>query len=270
MRKFKNQEGYFQDPVSKRWKAKRANRGNNIDSPLTIPPLKTINHDSMESIIMAFAPGDIQESMELATFAHEGDMRKNLRMGVKDPYIAHPMRNTVRALTWVQGRMDDDMVMDISHACLLHDVVEDAPERVQEFYGSTDDPIDLIEDNFGRNVAQAVQGVSNPPHTATTKEEKNRLYLEHLQGVLPYDDVALVVKCSDLWDNAGSLMYAPPSMAQSLSIKYLPVISMTIPLVRELGNEVMDERMSRLEKVAMKLSQGRQDELLRELGHKGV
>lgn len=261
--RFKNQEGYYFDHVKRRW-VKRGGGVKRIDFPMTIPPLKTINHDSMESIIRAFAPGDVQESVDLATFAHEGAVRKNLRLGVKDPYIAHPLRNTVRALTWVQGRMDDDVVLDISHACLLHDVVEDAPERVQEFYHCYDDPIDIIADRFGDNVAHAVDAVSNPVNNATTREEKNGMYVEHLGSVLPHDDIAVVVKCSDLWDNAGSLVYADDSMAQNLSVKYLPVISMTIPLVEKMGNEVMVERMVRLQDMALRMSQGGRKELLEE------
>lgn len=229
--RFKGNPGYYLDPEVSRYRrvAPRAKSG---DAPAPapystyIPELKTMSHKALAKAIEGAVGGDVEKSLALATYAHEGAWRKQLRFGTRDPYIVHPMRNALRATVWTKGRWPDDRVRSLAHACLLHDVVEDAPERVQDFYGECADPVDILEDKFTYDVSSAVAAVTNPEYPeGVSKEDKRQIYLQHLKEALPGNDMAILVKCSDLWDNAGSACEAKDKgMRNHLVKKYTPVV----------------------------------------------
>lgn len=173
---------------------------------------------------------EVLHGIDLAAYAHDGVFRKECRKGVeyKDPYVVHPLRNALRIARWYDGYLFPEIIARVV-AALLHDTVEDAPERIIEFYGnsvpddeqrSRDVAVMLIDAAFGFDVADAVRRVSNPIGMMD--------YHSHLvEEVLPNEN-AFVVKASDLVDNAGSLKHMVPSARRiKLANKYLdPVLTM--------------------------------------------
>lgn len=142
-----------------------------------------------------------QEALDLAFYCHLGVQRKQLVRGRHRPYIDHPMRIALRAYLWAAPFCPQPVVDRLIHAALLHDVIEDSPERVLAFYqgGNTPsaaraalrNPIDaphkghpttgeelrrltrralvlqnaaleVIAAHFGHRVAQAIKHVTNP------------------------------------------------------------------------------------------------------------
>ena len=79
----------------------------------------------------------LKQAIEVATQAHEGQLRKS-----GEPYITHPLAVMKLLQEW---NMDEDTVI----AGVLHDTVEDTPLTLQE-----------IEDQFGKDVAFLVSGVT--------------------------------------------------------------------------------------------------------------
>lgn len=82
----------------------------------------------------------IVKAFDFAYRAHDGQYRKDK----KTPYIVHPM--DVASILMKMGASEDVVV-----AGLLHDVLEDTETSVTE-----------IEELFGKEVAELVEGVSEP------------------------------------------------------------------------------------------------------------
>ncbi|MGA9874166.1 MAG: hypothetical protein WBQ44_23905 [Rhodococcus sp. (in: high G+C Gram-positive bacteria)] len=68
---------------------------------------------------------DVQGAIGLASLAHRGQTRPG-QNGNTEPYITHPLRNTLRLIRF--GCEDTDVLS----ATALHDTVEDQPERLVE------------------------------------------------------------------------------------------------------------------------------------------
>ena len=96
----------------------------------------------------------IEQAIEVATKAHEGQLRKT-----GEPYIIHPLAVMKILQEW---NMDEDTVI----AGVLHDTVEDTDLTLKE-----------IEEQFGKDVAFLVNGV--------TKLGKARKGMHDLDEYLP-------------------------------------------------------------------------------------
>ena len=94
----------------------------------------------------------ITKAFKFAFEAHDGQKRK----GTKAPYIIHPMDV---AIILMKNHASDDIVI----AGLLHDTVED-----------TDTTIEDIEENFGKEVARLVRGVTEPSKLNKEESEKEK------------------------------------------------------------------------------------------------
>lgn len=170
----------------------------------------------------------VADALSLAAHVHDGIFRKETRAGVeyRDPYIAHPMRNALRAARFMKVHYPAQRVADVMISCLLHDTVEDGPERVCAFYSSNqssaDAALDLVRQNYGHAVFDAVRRVTNPPMEGMSREQKQLAYLDHLLlTVIPSQD-AYLTKAMDLIDNAGSLKHMDPCPKRTaLSRKYV-------------------------------------------------
>ena len=79
----------------------------------------------------------LEKAIEVATKAHEGQLRKT-----GEPYIIHPIAVMKILQEW---NMDEDTVI----AGILHDTVEDTTLTLKE-----------IEEEFGKDVAFLVNGVT--------------------------------------------------------------------------------------------------------------
>ena len=120
----------------------------------------------------------INEAIEFATKAHEGQFRK----GTKRPYIVHPVEvaDIVTSMT-----QDEEIIC----AAVLHDTIEDCEGVTAE----------VLEERFGQRVASLVQYESEDK--TKTWEERKRATIHHLREV-PREAqmIALADKLSNMRD----------------------------------------------------------------------
>lgn len=150
----------------------------------------------------------IKQAIEVATKAHEGQMRKT-----GEPYIIHPLAVMKILEEW---NMDEDTII----AGLLHDTVEDTPLTLKE-----------IEDQFGKDVAFLVNGV--------TKLSKARSGMKDLDEYLPktgdnllklliatgQDIRVLIIKLADRLHNLRTLGALPPEKQKKIARESLEVFA---------------------------------------------
>lgn len=150
----------------------------------------------------------IQKAIKVATKAHEGQLRKT-----GEPYIIHPLAVMKILQEW---NMDEDSVV----AGVLHDTVEDTELTLKD-----------IEDEFGKNVAFLVNGV--------TKLSKARSGMKDLDEYLPetsdnllklliatgQDIRVLIIKLADRLHNLRTLSALPPDKQQKIARESLDVFA---------------------------------------------
>lgn len=153
----------------------------------------------------------VMVSWMAASWCHLGDVRSD---GL--PYITHPARVASRVLRWAPNAPESYVA-----AALMHDAVEDHPKEILSMLGTLPDSNESeglmrerienrVTDNSARgsliDVLNIVLHVSNPvmPRSAS-REERNISYWSHLSNHVVNNPAALLIKCSDFVDNAGSL-----------------------------------------------------------------
>lgn len=130
----------------------------------------------------------INKAIKIAATLHEGQFRK----GSTTPYIAHPY--AVALMT--QNYIDDESTFI---AAILHDVLEDVPNRV---YTAEN----MVED-FGRDITNIVETVTEPDIHIPTPEAwhaRKNAYIANLQGTS--DIRPLIVSACDKLHNMGELI----------------------------------------------------------------
>jgi len=132
-----------------------------------------------------------------------------------DPYFAHPIE-VAGILT--DYRLDQDSIV----AALLHDTIEDTNATEQE-----------IEENFGRDVAELVQGV-----TKLTKLELKSEYTKQSENLRKFilaiskDIRVLLIKLADRLHNMRTLHFVKPEKRERIARETLEVYA---PLARQIG-----------------------------------
>lgn len=120
----------------------------------------------------------IDEAIEFATKAHEGQFRK----GTKRPYIVHPIEvaDIVAAMT-----NDEEIIC----AAVLHDTIEDCKDVTEE----------ILREQFGDRVASFVAGESEDK--SRTWQERKETTIRHLRTA-PHEIqmIALADKLSNIRD----------------------------------------------------------------------
>lgn len=101
----------------------------------------------------------IIRALEVANRAHAGQLRK----GTKIPYIIHPINTMGVAMRYTRDS-------DILAACLMHDIIEDVPDKY---------PVEKMREEFGETVTGYVLGVSEDKNIPNWRERKEG-YLRHL------------------------------------------------------------------------------------------
>ena len=114
----------------------------------------------------------LMRAINTAATVHDGHYRK----GTNTPYISH-----LYGVMNIAAEMTDDE--DLLIACLLHDAIEDVPEK----YGA-----DRILADFGERVLGIVQGVTKVDLPGW--QERSDAYLAHLKSEASADSV-LVSLC---------------------------------------------------------------------------
>lgn len=177
----------------------------------------------------------LDDAIQVASYLHRMDVRRGGRGGMPNPpYIEHCLRVALRLITHL-GVRDSDVVI----AAVLHDTVEDHPFEFSDFEGvplvTREDvaramALEFISRTFGFGVAKLVDYVSNPilPE-GTSKEDKLSSYQAHVKAVTSQSESALVIKVSDVVDNAGSLHhhynYDDPKVKYFID-RYTPVLDL--------------------------------------------
>ena len=150
----------------------------------------------------------IKHAIEVATKAHEGQLRKT-----GEPYIVHPL--AVKKILEEWG-MDEDTII----AGILHDTVED-----------TDLTLDDIKNDFGETVAFLVDGVTKlsvarngmrdiDTYLPATKDNFLRLMI-----ALGDDIRVLIIKLADRLHNLRTLSALPPDKQKKVAKETLEVFA---------------------------------------------
>ena len=127
-------------------------------------------------------------AIRVAAKAHEGQNRK----GSDNPFITHPF--SVALIS--QKYLDDENVFI---AALLHDILEDVPERI---YSRSD-----MRRDFGDTIYGIVEDVTEPPITEPTNEAwmmRKQGYIDHLAETV--DIRPLIVSLSDKIHNMSEII----------------------------------------------------------------
>lgn len=217
------------------------------------------------------ATGAVRRAVELAAYAHRDATRARRGPLPRDSYITHPLRGALRLHRW--GVTDVDVLV----AAVLHDVVEDAAAELLALAGlpvpADDDEggaaasaasalRDVIAPAFGLRVASLVEAVTNPPGPRPADpEQRRRAYREHVLAAVRADPAALLVKTSDLYDNAGSLHHHAgehPEQVRRLAAKYGPLLGPVreeLARVRPLADAPLEELLADLRSIEEQLAQ---------------
>lgn len=167
---------------------------------------------------------------------HAGDDRDD------KTYATHVLRVASRILSpnHFNIRNDPDLII----AALLHDVVEDHPERLLGFNIAKALTVEAskehrkraleaiakkYDDGAGRGerIAAMVEALSNPIYdkTGVSQEQRQEYYREHVRDLMQHGGNERLIKLSDFIDNCLGLKYNPdPDLQKKLAPKYLPLI----------------------------------------------
>ena len=135
----------------------------------------------------------INKSIQVAASTHLGQVRK----GDDTPYITHPF-----AVAWIVAQFTKNE--DIVCAALLHDVLEDVPEKI---YSKTQ----MISD-FGSKVVEIVEGVSEDKDASISKEDEKLTWKDrkkkYLTNLINDSEGSLLVCAADKIHNMQSTIDA--------------------------------------------------------------
>lgn len=213
----------------------------------------------------------VMEAASLAEYLHRTDVRKTPsrtssgqpRVDV-DPYIIHPLRNTIRLARW--GSEDPDVYI----ASLLHDTVEDHGKDLSvEYCGTSPDASEeqhraaayrYISRTFGPRASHFVDLMSNPLMDKETKRNKpvaDKIYADHVRESVQESPQVLILKVADFVDNALSAHQGEINrLAVNRSKKYaqlVPIFSEALEkhkdvmpsLVTQEGADAIGKRVSK-------------------------
>ena len=219
----------------------KAMESNKLARPVRRDSLKDMNANDLSHEIflrlelMDVDSNEFSDILELTSILHAEQRRRPRVPGQEALYIEHPLRVSLRLLR--QGVKDPATIK----GALLHDAVEDGSITfARDFLGEqdVDEPrarerfISFISESHGRDTAAVVSAVTNDyvpeeQKAHRSKEEKNRLYREHVVREINSDERALLVKLSDFLDNGGSLHHTDipgfEEKTKGQAVKYLPL-----------------------------------------------
>lgn len=167
----------------------------------------------LEDVLEDVTPAELQtidHAYEFAKAAHAGQVRAN-----GDPYFEGHCAFVAMHII--------DLGMDCTLICaaLLHDAIEDTTVTVE-----------AIEERFGNEVAQLVEGVSK---LGKLKYHGNERHVESLRKffVSVAQDVRVVIlKLADRWHNLETLQYLPEEKQKRIALESIMIHA---PLASRLG-----------------------------------
>ncbi len=165
----------------------------------------------------------IRLAYEFAENAHKGQKRKS-----GESYIIHP-------LAAAQKLADMQMDQSIIITALLHDVPEDTNVSIEE-----------IEHNFGKDIAELIEGITK---LGKLKYRGVERYIENLRKMfvaVAKDVRVMIVKFADRLHNLGTLDSLPPKKQYRIALESLEIYA---PIANRLG---MGDMKGRLEDASFK------------------
>jgi len=153
------------------------------------------------------------------------------------PYFLHPLRvanNLIEQL----GVVSRDHII----AALLHDLVEDQPEKLaslvtqvktSEVGSITQKALLAIEHFYGQGVRELVELLTNPESPARQKgvsdkdyyREFREAYAAHVLNLFDHPSGVIAIKLADLYDNVFSIPQIPDQKIRDrMHLKYDPVL----------------------------------------------
>ena len=161
---------------------------------------------------------DIARAYELAQRVHDGQMRKS-----GEPFITHPM--AVASILADYG-LDGPTIV----AALLHDTVEDTPLTLDE-----------VEESFGSEVAQMIDGVTKLDRVRfSTPEEAQAATIRKMVVAMAQDVRVLLIKLADRLHNLRTIAPLAPEKQERIALESLEVYA---PLAHRLGVQEIKHEM---------------------------
>jgi len=203
-----------------------------ILAPDKLPVLTQTDTDAIVEEIIKMVKGYspkantdmIYIAYRLAKAAHKNQYRKS-----GEPYIDHPVQSA-----YIAAELSMDAVA-ISSA-LLHDVIEDTPYTFED-----------IENFFGRNVAEIVDGVTKLTKLQYTNHEEQQVEnLRKMFLAMSKDIRVVIIKLIDRLHNMRTLNFQTPEKQLEKAKETLEIYS---PLAHRLG---MSKIKSELEDLSLK------------------
>ncbi|NMP22506.1 RelA/SpoT family protein [Sulfobacillus harzensis] len=156
---------------------------------------------------------EAEQIMRAMTFAEEAHRGQSRASG--DPYVAHPL---AVASILADLKMDAPTIT----AALLHDVVEDTAYT-----------LDDIEERFGAEVAQLVDGVTKLDRLeARTREEEQAENLRKMFLAMAKDIRVILIKLADRLHNMRTLKHLTADRVQRIAKETMEIYA---PLAHRLG-----------------------------------
>lgn len=163
----------------------------------------------------------------IASWLHAADLRSGDR-----PYVSHLLRVTIRIAYYYHVRD-----VDVLCAALLHDSVEDHPDRLADFAtddergkGAREAAYTVLGRAFSPRMAGLVRAVTNPEtEPALPLAQRQELYRAHVPESLEREPWARVIKLSDFTDNGVGIMWTVTGAKRHrLARKYAPLVPQMI------------------------------------------
>ncbi len=151
----------------------------------------------------------IRAAYECASKAHAGQLRKS-----GDPYIIHPV--SVAEIIVEMG-LDTDSIC----AGLLHDCIEDTSVGYEN-----------IEKQFGKTVAELVDGVTRLGQLRYSKEQEQMEDLRKMLIAMAKDIRVILIKLADRLHNMRTMKFMPESKQRSKSLETMEIYA---PIAHRLG-----------------------------------
>jgi len=169
--------------------------------------------DIVEKIQGDYTEKDIrtlQKAYIFAARAHQGQIRRS-----GEPYLSHPLE-----VTNILAEMHLDLTTLI--AALLHDVPEDTEVTLAE-----------IRENFGREVATLVEGVTKISRVEDTSPEDTRAETIRKIILAMTDDLRVIfIKLADRWHNLKTLHFLSEDKQKRIARETLDIYA---PIANRLG-----------------------------------
>lgn len=186
---------------------------------------------------------------------HAGDMRDD------NTYATHVLRVACRILSTQHFNLRESPQVII--AALLHDTVEDRPERLLDEDAlnehdmsdiNLNDRIEqrhralgVVEQEYGSTVAEMVDDVSNPIYDKTdlSMADRQDTYRTHVTAIMSSESSARYIKLSDFIDNCLGLEYnADARKRLRLAYKYKPLLPVMLEFV--LASDIYEDMKNRI------------------------